>query len=87
MNNYVCPYCGGEVGVIDTRVPKTSNTIRRRRICFKCGKRFSTFEVDSDTYNTLLKILKNIGSIRCDLNYLLDKIDNMMDLNEEAEDD
>ncbi len=77
MNNLCCPKCGGDVRVMDTRCPKTSNTIRRRRICDRCGYRYSTYEVDSETYNILLKTLNNVASIRCDIKYLLDKIDEM----------
>ena len=80
MNNLNCPKCGGNVGVIDSRSLKTANTIRRRRICFRCEYRYSTYEVDADTYNILLKVSKNIGVIRSDLQYLLDKL-NILEVN------
>lgn len=39
-----CPYCGKEdTRVIDSR-PADGNSIRRRRICDACGKRFTTYE-------------------------------------------
>ncbi len=39
-----CPYCGKEdTRVIDSR-PAESNSIRRRRICDSCSKRFTTYE-------------------------------------------
>ena len=38
-----CPYCGAEdTKVIDSR--PAENTIRRRRQCEKCDKRFTTYE-------------------------------------------
>ena len=39
-----CPFCEHlESKVIDTR-PTEDGTIRRRRECLKCGKRFTTYE-------------------------------------------
>ncbi len=38
-----CPYCGyAESKVIDSRA--TGSSIRRRRECIKCSKRFTTYE-------------------------------------------
>lgn len=40
-----CPYCGFiESKVIDSRPTDDSNSIRRRRECLKCQKRFTTYE-------------------------------------------
>jgi transcriptional repressor NrdR len=40
-----CPYCDNlESKVLDSRLSKEMDTIRRRRECLKCGKRFSTAE-------------------------------------------
>jgi transcriptional repressor NrdR len=40
-----CPYCGAmDTRVIDSRPNNINNTIKRRRECFVCGKRFNTFE-------------------------------------------
>jgi len=40
-----CPYCGhGESKVLDSRISKEMDTIRRRRECLKCAKRFTTAE-------------------------------------------
>lgn len=40
-----CPFCGyEETKVIDTRSQDERNTIKRRRLCEKCGKRFNTYE-------------------------------------------
>jgi transcriptional repressor NrdR len=40
-----CPYCDHpESKVLDSRLSKEMDTIRRRRECLKCSKRFSTAE-------------------------------------------
>lgn len=40
-----CPYCGFlESKVIDSRPTDEGSSIRRRRECLKCGKRFTTYE-------------------------------------------
>lgn len=40
-----CPYCGTiESRVIDSRHSEDGVSIRRRRECMSCGKRFTTFE-------------------------------------------
>ena len=41
-----CPGCGyGESKVIDSRPVTEANSIRRRRECLACQKRFTTFEI------------------------------------------
>ena len=41
-----CPNCGfDDSKVIDSRPVEERNSIRRRRECLSCGKRFTTFEV------------------------------------------
>jgi transcriptional repressor NrdR len=40
-----CPFCGHlEDKVVDSREAKIGDTIRRRRECGKCGRRFTTYE-------------------------------------------
>lgn len=40
-----CPYCGNDdTRVIDSRPAEDGNSIRRRRSCDTCGKRFTTYE-------------------------------------------
>ena len=40
-----CPFCGyDESKVIDSRPAEEGSTIRRRRECLACGKRFTTYE-------------------------------------------
>ncbi len=40
-----CPYCSDEGSrVIDSRLAREGNEIRRRRECIECGRRFTTRE-------------------------------------------
>ena len=40
-----CPFCSHEnTRVIESRPAEDNNSIRRRRVCDECGKRFTTYE-------------------------------------------
>lgn len=40
-----CPFCSNQdTRVIDSRPADENNSIRRRRVCDECGKRFTTYE-------------------------------------------
>ena len=40
-----CPFCSHEnTRVIDSKPAEDNNSIRRRRVCDECGKRFTTYE-------------------------------------------
>ncbi|MFN6961408.1 MAG: transcriptional regulator NrdR [Rhodocyclaceae bacterium] len=40
-----CPYCGkDDTQVVDTRENEDGDTVRRRRRCLACDKRFTTYE-------------------------------------------
>ena len=39
-----CPYCNPDTRVIDSRPAEDGSSIRRRRSCDVCGKRFTTYE-------------------------------------------
>ena len=48
--NMKCIYCGCiESKVIDSRAAEDGTTIRRRRECINCGKRFTTYETIEST--------------------------------------
>lgn len=54
-----CPFCGHpDTQVVDSRVNETGDTIRRRRRCLSCEKRFTTFETADIR---LPQIVKNSG--------------------------
>lgn len=41
-----CPYCeAADTKVMDSRATDDGNSIRRRRLCQVCGRRFTTYEV------------------------------------------
>ena len=52
-----CPYCGEEnLKVIDSRPVEDTNSIRRRRQCASCGKRFTTYEkVEAEAITVIKK--------------------------------
>lgn len=52
-----CPYCGfTQDRVVDSRESKEADSIRRRRECEKCEKRFTTYErIDEIPYNVVKK--------------------------------
>lgn len=55
-----CIYCGGEDSkVIDSRAVDESNSIRRRRECCSCARRFTTYEM---VENTPILVIKSDGS-------------------------
>lgn len=40
-----CPFCGQDnTRVVDSRPVEDTNSIRRRRLCDSCGRRFTTYE-------------------------------------------
>ena len=55
-----CPYCGHvDSKVVDSRPADEYDSIRRRRECLSCGKRFTTYE----TVERLpLMVIKKDGS-------------------------
>lgn len=54
-----CPYCGSkETEVVETRDSEDLETIRRRRECLKCAKRFTTYE---RIENVNLIVIKKAG--------------------------
>jgi transcriptional repressor NrdR len=51
-----CPFCHeGENKVIDSRLSKDANMIRRRRECLKCRRRFTTYERVEETMPLVIK--------------------------------
>ena len=51
-----CIFCNFEDSkVVDSRAAEEGRTIRRRRECFNCGKRFTTYETIEDTPVLVIK--------------------------------
>jgi transcriptional repressor NrdR len=54
-----CPKCGHiEDRVIDSRGARNGSVIRRRRMCLKCGHRFTTYE---EVVKARLRVIKRDG--------------------------
>ncbi len=55
-----CMYCGfTESKVIDSRASEDGTSIRRRRECLRCGRRFTTYET---VETTPILVIKNDGT-------------------------
>ena len=55
-----CPFCGEpDDRVVDSRESKDGHTVRRRRECAKCNRRFTTYEQIEDI---AYMVVKNDGS-------------------------
>lgn len=51
-----CPFCGGiQDKVIDSRMSKDGEAIRRRRECIKCSNRFTSYERVEDPLPLVIK--------------------------------
>jgi transcriptional repressor NrdR len=51
-----CPFCGQEKDrVVDSRPSHDGRSVRRRRECESCGKRFTTYEYIEDVPLTVMK--------------------------------
>jgi transcriptional repressor NrdR len=66
-----CPYCGADDDrVIDSRSTDAGKSIRRRRECNKCNKRFTTYEHVENT-NRLVVIKKDTTRVPYDREKML----------------
>jgi len=51
-----CPFCHDlDNRVVDSRLGKEGDTVRRRRHCARCGRRFTTYERVEDTLPMVVK--------------------------------
>lgn len=51
-----CPFCNDTNGrVVDSRASKEGDSIRRRRECLKCGRRFTTYERIEEVAQLVIK--------------------------------
>lgn len=56
-----CPYCHHEdTSVLESRITAEGGTMRRRRECVKCGKRFTTYE---RAEGVDIKVVKKSGKV------------------------
>lgn len=55
-----CPFCGGlDSKVVDSRLSEDGTSIRRRRECTSCAKRYTTYE---KIESTPILVIKNNGT-------------------------
>lgn len=52
-----CPECGALSKVFDSRLNK-NGSIRRRRLCSKCGRRWTTLEYDAEIVKAVNRIAR-----------------------------
>ncbi|ACQ53507.1 transcriptional regulator NrdR [Clostridium botulinum] len=65
-----CPYCAyGESKVVDSRSTEDGSSIRRRRECLKCNRRYTTYEKIETT--PILVIKKNMSREYFDRNKMV----------------
>ena len=51
-----CPFCShADTQVVETRISEDGDSIRRRRQCASCEKRFTTYERPDVTYPAIVK--------------------------------
>lgn len=68
-----CPYCSQvNTRVVDSRPVEETNSIRRRRLCDSCGRRFTTYENVESIPLTVIK--KNLNRELYDRNKLINGI-------------
>lgn len=64
-----CPFCAhSETQVVDSRVSEDGDTIRRRRRCLDCDRRFTTYERVELSMPTIVK--RNGTRVEFDINKL-----------------
>lgn len=55
-----CPTCAGDSAVLDSRVCDGGETIRRRRQCLACKRRWTTYEITQVNLNLIKR--KAVGA-------------------------
>lgn len=74
-----CPFCShSDTQVVETRISEDADSIRRRRQCGKCDKRFTTYERPEVNFPAVVKkdgrrIDYETGKLRASLNLALRK--------------
>lgn len=59
-----CPFCNQDnTRVVDSRPVEDTNSIRRRRLCDACGRRFTTYEKVESIPLTVSKKIRTENSI------------------------
>lgn len=61
--SFACPQCAGSTEVRDSRPRIEGTGIRRRRLCARCGHRFTTWEVQAGDVDALMSGVQNAEPI------------------------
>ena len=82
-----CPFCSHEnTRVIDSRPAEDNNSIRRRRVCDECGKRFTTYEKIETIPLIIIKKDNNREAVSAQqITTLVDEVENEIFNREERE--
>ena len=67
----MCPECGGDSTVLDSR---QSDITRRRRCCVACGHRWSTAEMSLKEYRALEALRESLAKSRRELQLAENKL-------------
>ena len=80
-----CPFCGHEnTRVIDSRPAEENNSIRRRRVCDECNKRFTPYDRSKIEAGVLRACHKRPISVN-QINQLIDEVETEIFNREEKE--
>ena len=81
-----CPFCNKEnTKVIDSRPAEESNSIRRRRQCDECGRRFTTYEKIENIEMGIIRSCHKRPISMGEINQFVDEIENQIFNMEEKE--
>lgn len=68
-----CSVCGSKTDVVDSRA--TEKSVRRRRECRSCGKRFTTYETPAEAY----RFTEIVGEFHNDMTKAIKLLDQNVD--------
>lgn len=68
----ICPKCGAEMRVVDSR-PIEANSVRRRRACEECQYRLTTYEITQEQLGRFNRIERERGKILNTMEELISK--------------
>lgn len=63
-NTRVCPVCGYDTEVSDSRYRERTGIIVRSRKCLNCKRKFKTVEIEREVFDRLLSSDKLISGIK-----------------------
>ena len=58
-----CPECGCDQSEVTNSKPHEDGYIRRRRVCCRCKRRFSTVEISVEDYDNLKELAASLKKL------------------------